>query len=403
MKNTTDTRKCGQTDTFLTARSLILAGVALMLALGILSLALDTRAESNEPNVCTNFTPSVGISQAQSNLPYQATNTVRVVVNVPQCGTAVNPDPPTSGTLTVSLPPYLPVVSATPHTNYGGTITASGQTVTYNHLRMGDLSGPGGVRIGQVSFTVVVDIQPFYGPNGPDTPPIGSVSANSTYSYANGDSGMTAGSESLPLWYSKMHATTTRTEPAWIGDEIPYTLITSGYPYLQMVSSVVRITAPAHTQFVPGSHNGTISGSGGNLLTVNLGTLSSSSAVNFKLSVQPSLTPTTRDFKPSYQHVMTLVDPLGPPATQHVLNGQLISNNFVYASPTLEMQWFAPQTTVALDGEFPVIARVNNLSTTLTMTGVQLNGSPTYTGEGLAALVTPTPAPITLAPGQTAD
>lgn len=400
MKNTTSARKWGQTDTLFIARTLILIGVAITLALGISSLALDTRAESDEPAVCTNFTPSVGISQDQSNLPYQFTNTVRVVVNVPQCGTAANPDPPTSGTLTVSLPPYLPVVSATPHPNYGGGITASGQTVTYNHLRMADISGPGGVRIAQVSFTVFVDIQPFYGPNGPETPPIGSVSVNSTYSYANGESGMTAGSKALPLWYSKMYATTTRTEPAWIGDEIPYTLITSGYPYLQMFSSVVSITAPAHTQFVAGSHPGTVSG---NVLSVNLGTLSSSSTVNFKLRVLPSLTPTTRDFKPSYQHRMRLIDPLDTLSTQHVLDGQLISNQFVYARPTLEMRWLAPRTTIALNGEFSAMARVTNLSTTLTMTGVQLNGTPTYTGEGLAALVTPTPAPISLAPGQTAD
>ncbi|MBP9108358.1 MAG: hypothetical protein KBF83_02265 [Pyrinomonadaceae bacterium] len=400
MKTTTDTRKWGQTDTFRTARSLILAGVALMLAIGISSLALGTRAEGDEPTVCTNFTPIVGITQDQSNLPYQATNTVRVQVTVPQCGSAVNPDPPTSGTLSVSLPPYLPVVSATPFPGIGGTITASGQTVTYNHGRMADLSGPGGVRIGQVLFTIVVDIQPFYGPNGPATPPIGSVGVNSTYNYANGKSGSTAGSKALPLWYSKMHATTTRTEPAWIGDEIPYTLLTSGYPYLQMVSSVVNITAPAHTQFVAGSHPGTVSG---NVLTVNLGTLSSSSAVNFRLRVLPTLTPTTRDFKPSYQHRMTIVDPLDTFATQHVLNGQLITNSFVYARPTLEMQWLTPRTAIALNGEFSAMARVTNLSTTLTMTGVQLNGTPTYTGEGLAALVTPTPAPVSLAPGQTAD
>ncbi len=399
MKDTSNARKWGQTETMLIARTLILAGVAITLALGILSLALDTRAESDEPTVCTNFTPTVGITQDTSNLPYQATNTVRVQVTVPQCGTASNPDPPTSGTITVSLPPYLPVVSATPFPGIGGTITASGQTVTYNHGRMAELTAPGGVRIAQVRFTINVDLS-YYGPNGSETPPIGSVSANSSYSYANGESGSTAGSKALPLWYSKMYATTTRTEPAGIGDEIPYTLITSGYPYLQMFSSVVNITAPAHTEFVAGSYPGTVSG---NVLSVNLGTLSSSSTINFKLRVLPSLTPTTRDFKPTYFHRMRLIDPLDPFATQHVLDGQLISNQFVYARPALEMQWLAPRTTIALDGEFSAMARVTNLSTTLTMTGVQLNGTPTYTGEGLAALVTPTPAPISLAPGQTAD
>ena len=355
-----------------------------------------------EPSACTTFTPRVEVIPENSNLaaylaPNFGTRTVSVAVSVPQCGQGSNLEVPSSGTITVTLPSYMSFASATPHPNQGGTITGSGQTVRYDHGRMND-NYPASPAFASVVFTMNVNV-PTSANEAPDQPPIGPVGVHSTYSFPTQGSGSVSGSKQVALYYSKMRATSTRKEPAYIGDEIPYTLTTSGYPYFHLNSSIVTITAPAHTEFVAGSYNGTVTG---NQLTVDLGTASGAAAINFKLRVLPTLTPTTRFFNPSYQHRLIFQHPTNPNLTM-LLSGSLVSNQIVYARPTVEMSWLTQGTAVALNGELPIKARIKNLSATQTLTDVRLASGYSFAGEGLAQLVTPLPTGISLAPGQTQE
>lgn len=332
--------------------------------------------------------------------PNGSTRRISVGITVPRCG----PDReiPSSGTITVTLPSYATFASGIPPVNGNGTVTGGGQTVVLNHTRM--IANLDGLTAG-INFQININV-PLTANAAPDIPPMGSVHVQAEYVYPTQGGDSVSYVRPAPFGYSKLRATTTRTQPADVGDEIPYTLHTSGYPHLIMRSSRVTITAPSHTEFVPGS----VSGGGtatitGNQLVVELGQLTGAAPINFKIKVLPTLTPSTRAFAPGYQHRITLNDPDSDndPPNDYVLTGTLVSNQFVYAKPTIEMQWVAVQTNVPLDGEITVKARVKNLSPALTLTNVQLGGSLTYSGEGLAQLVTPAPAPISIAPGQTAD
>lgn len=334
-------------------------------------------------------------------LPNGGTRRITIKITAPDLyhPTGCVKERPSSGAVTVTLPSYMSFDSGVADVSVPGTFVGAGQSVTYTHGRMRDNPG---YQESTVTFAVNVWL-PTSASTAPDDPPKGSIGVNANYVYPTQGNGAVGNSHEVALLYSKMYASTPQTEAVGPGDEVAYSLRTTGYPHFEMTTSVVTITAPTHTEFVQGSITGggtpTINGS---TLTVDLGGASSTQTINFKLRILPTMPPSTWRIIPSYQHRMVMssseyLDPI-------VVFADLITQAIVYVKPTVELEWITPQPTVELNGEMLVKARIKNLSETLTLTSAQLvSWSVRYEGEGLAQVITPLPTAITLAPGQSGE
>ncbi|HQU91844.1 MAG TPA: carboxypeptidase-like regulatory domain-containing protein [Pyrinomonadaceae bacterium] len=373
----------------------------------------EAKVEAVAPLACPadEVTPEVGVTldaDPGKNFlnPAAGTSKVTVGIRVPKRyrkpATCEEDEVPSSGTVTITLPPFLSYVRA--ETNTPGTVSGSGQNITFTHDTMSD-GYP--FPTGGASVTLIVD-RPQEPQSLPEVPETGNIAASWTYSYPSTGSGGASGARNIALTYSQMRVSTTRTEPVGPGDIIPYSVRLGGYPHFDPVSSKVRITAPNNTEFVEGS----ISASGSvtfasNVVDVDFGSTTSQQTVGYSLRVKPTLPPYTVAIEPFHSYTVVVRDP-----NAHVGTGGRLINltgsevgrgGRVYVRPLYEMQWIAPTTAVALNGELPVKARFTNISST-ELTNVQLaSWSLTYAGEGLGQLVTPVPPAVALSPGQSAE
>ena len=383
------------------------AFVLLFLSTGLL-LQHDSISPTVEAKAaCSTIQPigRVGVEGDNRNfIVAGATATVLFGVTVPMHFrdevNCIDPEVPSSGIATITLPSYLTVESYT--TSVPGTVVISDSIVTFTHSSMGSNQE---VRLGGAGINLVV--RDIYGDQLPDVAPMESMSVSWSYTYPTTGSGSVSASRNVALTYSKERITTTRTEPVGVGDVIDYNHTFGGYPHFNTTGSTVDITIPYFTEFVPGSISTTGSTTiTNNILSVNFGNSAGPQSVSYSIRVTAAMPESQWFVRPNQNYRLIVSDatiPGIPPRKIHISGTPTGGDGRVYVRPKYTIEWIPNRTNIPLDGEVAVTARYTNISAS-PLTDVKLElPSVTYTGQGLVELVQPIAAGVSLAPGESAN
>ncbi|MGE3466111.1 MAG: hypothetical protein AB7J13_04195, partial [Pyrinomonadaceae bacterium] len=242
-------------------------------------------APSSGPAGCSAPRVTTDVSRWIDPTNTTQTNRFLVEVHVNRTQTGCNL---TSGQATVTLPHFA---------EYDGhyadlpgilTITGSGQTAT---VSMSDPQGITGWGARIWAKTPSVDQMPQIPPTGFVTWVGSSSGPQSSVSFNV--------SEPTSMFYTKPKWTRLSSGPVNPGDEVTFKVETQNYPHAPSLSATLRILAPQHTTFVPGSFTGldggTITDTGVNGLAgklIDWGTLGQDHVVTYKLRIDPNIPPT---------------------------------------------------------------------------------------------------------------
>lgn len=393
----------------------ILAIVAVNLAViaGSHALWVTNAADTIAPVPCTNgiaqtnviFDQDVPFPGNYNLISQTTTGLVNVTINFGSGVRYQNPENCTGGEFLltyeadVTLPSFLEIVSLEQNNPYIESISSNGGTVSVRlrNVRHPLSPAPTGTRAG-----VVTRIKA--GATVPANATLSSYSVRFNGNYPTLGSIAATNGGPVGMLYTKIDLTSTRTEPVGPGDEIEYRMTTRQYPHFTTTASRVNLTIPANTDFVAGSLTGTAGTvtQTSSAVVVDFGPNPGRRSFSYRVRVKPTIPTNAVEIVhfPSYIYSVQNEgfnggEPRIFPKTDAV-------QHRIPIKPTLKLEWTATGTKMDLNGELLVKVKLTNLSTTTAMTNARL-GTRTFQGEGLATFVTPDPAGVSLAPGESRE
>jgi len=392
---------------------LILSAIVLMAGLTTIVFVGRSNASDMVPVACTNGNAIANVQFLQGTFPADvnlvtppSNGLLDVQVNFDSGLRYQDPANCTggeswlTGEVEVNLPTFLEIVSLDQTNPYVTSMSSSGNTVSIRLLngRHPQVPAPAGTR----AF-IKTRLRPDA--TNPVAAPLSLYSIAFTAQYATQGSSAVNYSQPVGLLYTKLDVTSKRTEPVGPGDEIEYQVTTRQYPHFTTTTARFTAPSPANTDFVVGS----LQGSGGTVVTqtessivIDFGQNPGTHSFKYRVKVRPTLPTNAVEIIhfPTYA-ISVRNDGFNglPPRTFSKTEG---TQNRIPIKATLKLEWVPGGTTMALNGELPVKVKLTNLSTTTAMTNARL-GTRTFQGEGLASFVTPEPAGVDLAPGESKE